>query len=78
MFGKYILTHYICIICNVFGYKKNKKNKKNVLYRHHKKEMRSLNRKSTKMFFTSISISLLAFIYLGRGYFSQTKRKHQF
>ncbi len=25
MFGKYILTHYICIICNVFGYKKNKK-----------------------------------------------------
>jgi len=28
MFGKYILTQYICIICNVFGYKKNKKNKK--------------------------------------------------
>ena len=75
MFAKYILTYYIYNICNVFGYKENKKND---LYRHHKTEMRSLNRKSTKMFFTSISISLLAFIYLGRGYFSQTKRKHQF
>ena len=32
MFGKYILTHYICIICNVFGYKKNKKNKKKTFY----------------------------------------------
>jgi len=34
--------------------------------------------KWNKMVFTSLSISLLAFIYLGKVYFSQTKRKHQF
>ena len=28
MFAKYILTYYMYNICNVFGYKKNKKNKK--------------------------------------------------
>lgn len=75
MLSNYHLAFYIRNIYNVFGYKKMKKN---YLHRHHKTGIRSLKRKSTKMFFTSISISLLAFIYLGRGYFSQTKRKHQF
>lgn len=75
MLSECILGYYIFNICNVFGYKTNKKNQ---VVRHHNMEMRSLSRKSIKMFFTSISISLLACIYLGRGYFSPTKRKHQF
>lgn len=75
MFCKCILMCYMCNLCNVFGYEKIKKNK---LFRQHKKRMKGHNIKSIKMFFTSISISLLAIIYLGRGYFSQTKRKHQF